>query len=178
MDLVYKDLYHEIKKFPDDQKIMIGAAAAFFFVGTAELFLSNIDRYNSALTTQLLKDLYSRKEALREKILATPTFEQYLLKQPDQKPDYTLVGYEKALNEHSKSIAVKYESYNDVRKRLDRYVALSKRAVKSVSKSNIAEEKGYIKIYCEGKERGKYWLASEVKSGAEFAITINGGIDI
>lgn len=158
------------------QKIMIGSNTAFFYCGTAQNFLDNIDVYNSKITTILVRGEYAQRDLLRAAARDVPTYREYCAGLDDAKsPDYSLVAYERVLKQKEATIQSRLKQYLQSRKRCDEYIALSKRAVKETNKSGVAEEKDVIKVLITGKETGKYWLYKEAEGFEPLAISTQGG---
>ena len=161
------NLLDELYSYAPETVIKVGATdgSAFFYVGTAEDFIENVEYY-----TFLLKEGWARtynrcNEAVKTAIKNYPTIADYMSDQRKQtKPDFTLEGYNKCLAAWMKKIGRMHSAEQKMLEKKNSFCDLKWREIVYTKDSDpAADVEGSKVVVINGYEFGSYWTTEEAK---------------
>jgi hypothetical protein len=149
-------------------KIKIGAedGSSYFYVGTAEDFRENMDKYEKMDMDYYDNKVNRTKERFEELLNTDTSFSGYAKKQykafvlAGSQPNFTMSGYTAYLTQHAKKTSACFSALKEERKRRADRVPLPIREVVEVFEADkVVDDCMVIKI--SGDEIGTFWTTDE-----------------
>lgn len=161
-----KSLKRTLRDLNPEQKIKVGTkdSSAYFYVGTADDMLQNMQMYNAYCKLFTEKCRRRAENNLKNALDRWFTPAEYAkVEIQTSKPNLTSEGYFKALDLWFKNI----ERLNGTKRRKEEidenYVKLDEREVLEAEMSDPTADYGVMRIIIRGHENGKYWVSCEAK---------------
>lgn len=153
-----------LRKLDPEQKIKVGAkeATSFFYVGTVDDLLDNIQVYNAYCKLHIEKTRKRAEDLLKSTIANYPTLADYAKSECLMtKPRLNYDGYIKVVNEWFNS--VKKLNERKERKSIwdNEFIKLPDREVLEVAMCDPTSDYNVMRIIIRGHEHGKYWTSDE-----------------
>lgn len=153
-----------LRKLDPGQKIKVGAkeATSFFYVGTVDDLLDNIQVYNAYCKLHIEKTRKRAEDLLKSTIANYPTLADYAKSECLMtKPRLNYDGYIKVVNEWFNSV----KKLNERKERKsvwdNEFIKLPDREVLEVAMCDPTSDYNVMRIIIRGHEYGKYWTADE-----------------
>ena len=158
------NLKKTLRSLDPQQKIKVGSkeSSSFWYIGTAEDLLKNIEVYSTYCKLYIEKIRKRAETRLNNAIANYPTPEEYIRYELQMsKPNLTTEGYMKTLNAWFASVAKLQEKKQIKAEWDDNFVKLAAREVVDCFMSDPNVDYGVMQITVHGYEFGKYWIFNE-----------------
>ena len=161
-------LRQALRKLEPGSKIKVGAinGTAWFYIGTNDDLEFHFTDYDAMLMRMWRKKLKNAKDSLKVLLTVTVTIESYVTGElrRSAKPDLTLEGYRKHVEECLHSVKYLHQQMQRCQNVLNNPVPLSIRPVVDTYRATVKEDKDYTCIRTEGYESGVFWTSEEAEA--------------
>ena len=160
------NLRKTLRTLEPDQKIKVGSkeSSSFWYLGTADDFLKNLEVYNAYCDLYIDKIRKRAENRLKNAIANYPTLEEYTKYELQMsKPNLSAEGYMKTVNAWFASIVKLREKKEEKVLWDDNFEKLAVREVIDCSMSDPNVDYGVMQIIVHGHEFGKYWVFNEAQ---------------
>lgn len=153
-----------IEKYKDTQKIKLGSASGFFYIGTVGDLKDRIEVIDDGCKTFIRQRRQSTQETLVNWLGMDMTPSGWARTElKNEEPDLSVQNYINALDAYYRKVKSAKENAELWYKRFLMFEHIWNREVTDIGKAKLPEENGYILIVLEGHEQGKFWTSDEAK---------------
>lgn len=161
-----------IAKYPEDQKIKIGAkdGTGWWYVGLAGDVRLSIEALDEKCLKYAMDIQKNAVKSLNTRLKNQPTpevFARAQIKKAEDSREYldlSREAYQAALEKYFTDVHKAVTHLKTVSKRLKEYVKLQERPVVDCSMSDPAADAGTVRVLTEGYEYGAFWATDEAAS--------------
>lgn len=165
-----KELLQELAEIDGEQKIKVGAKTSFFFCGTVNQLLDNMNQYSDSMKLMAFKIARSAEMSHKKLVNNPPSLTIYAMGECNRAtPRMTMEGWNNEVKRWFENVLRSEMHLRDVKNYSTEFVWLGKRKVKEIRDADEVIDPATKIIVIDGNERGRFWTFEEVK-GSNFGL--------
>ena len=170
----------QLLKSTKHKSVKIGAenGTGFFYVGSVDNFITNIERVDAAChmaADHRVRNCKTRMERLLKNCPTPGMFSARLLAK-GRVNEITAEGYNSLLNEYFGKVRSLDEETKRAEELLEHYTTIELRTVVTCFEADPDVDEDCLVIIIEGWELGKYWMLEEAKEGEEVSFDMDSNL--